>query len=138
MGASPTGESRAGSCLFCFSGSPPSVQTAGGVPFAQTERRWLAPVKPYDPAEMALRGRLGGLKRATLYDGRTVTQKARDTFVASFVDGHECSLCGTIVIPGDLPEAERVRRAKATRRLHFAQLAYRSAVARRKVADDAA
>ena len=88
----------------------------------------------YDPADMALRGRLGGLKRAALYDGLTVTQKARDTFAASFLDGHECSLCGTIVIPVDLPERERTRRAQAARRMHFAQLAYRSAAARRKAA----
>ena len=85
----------------------------------------------------ALRGRLGGLKRATLYDGRTVTQKARDTYAASFLDGHECSMCGTIVIPVDLPAGERLRRAAAARRLHFAQLSYRSAKVR-KVADDAA
>jgi hypothetical protein len=85
-------------------------------------------------ASPALRGRIGGLKRATLYDGKTVTQKARDAFAASFLDGHTCSLCGTIVIPEDLPVPERLRRAAALRKLHFAQLAYRSAAARRKAA----
>lgn len=87
-----------------------------------------------DPGSRALRGRLGGLKRATLYDGLAVTQKARDTYAASFLNGHDCTLCGTIVIPADLPEHERVRRAEAARRLHFAQLAYRSAKARKAAA----
>ncbi|MGI8829270.1 MAG: hypothetical protein ACR2I5_05815 [Candidatus Limnocylindria bacterium] len=79
----------------------------------------------------SLRGRLGGLKRAALYDGKTVTQKARDTFAASFLDGHTCSMCGTIEIPLDLPPTERLRRADAAKRLHMQALAYRSAKARR-------
>lgn len=82
----------------------------------------------------ALRGRIGGLKRASLYDGRAVTQKARETYLASFLNGHECSLCGSIAFPADLSEAERTRRAEAIRKMHFAQLAYRSAVARRRKA----
>ena len=78
------------------------------------------------------RGRLGGLKRAALYDGLVVTQKARDTYRASFLVGHECDLCGTIVIPTDVSDDERERRAKAARRFHYSQIALRSVQVRRE------
>ena len=39
------------------------------------------------------RARLGGLTRAALYDGVTVTAKARETFRASFLEGHSCRVC---------------------------------------------
>ena len=86
---------------------------------------------PGDSASYALRGRLGGLRRAALYDGLAVTTKARAAYAASFLDGHECAMCAPIVIPSDLPEPERLRRAEAARRFHFANLSYRSAKARK-------
>jgi hypothetical protein len=65
---------------------------------------------------------LGGLTRAALYDGRVVTQKARDTFRASFLDGHQCRVCPAIEIPSDLPLAERQRRAEALTLAHYARI----------------
>jgi hypothetical protein len=69
-----------------------------------------------------------------MYDGRAVTAKAREAYAASFLDGHECAMCAPIAIPADLAESERLRRAEAARKLHFANLAYRSAKARRAAA----
>jgi hypothetical protein len=76
----------------------------------------------FDPAEMALRGRIGGLVQKSRHDPRLTTQAARATFLNSFEQ---------LVDPeGKLPEAERQRRAEAARKAHFARMALRSARAR--------
>ena len=71
----------------------------------------------------ALTGRIGGLAKAALYDSRDGTLAARQAFTNSFLVGHTCKVCAPIVIPDDLSEAERIRRADALRRRHFASLA---------------
>jgi hypothetical protein len=68
--------------------------------------------------------RIGGLTRASLYDGKEVTANARAGFLRRFelqVDPE-----------GTLPEAERSRRAEAALRAHMLKLAARSAEARRR------
>jgi hypothetical protein len=66
---------------------------------------------------------LGGLARSAKYDGVEMTAAARSTYRASFIDRVDPDRV--------LPEAERLRRAEAARRLHFARMAYESAKARR-------
>jgi hypothetical protein len=75
-----------------------------------------------------LRARLGGLALAAQRDPREYTSKAREVFRDSFLNAQ----------PPDLPEAERVRRAEASRRLYFTRLAMRSAQARAAQRDTAA
>jgi hypothetical protein len=65
------------------------------------------------------RARLGGLTRAALYDGLTVTAKARATFRESFLTGHTCKVCPPVTIPDDLPQQERQRRADALHSAHY-------------------
>jgi hypothetical protein len=77
----------------------------------------------YDPAEMAMRGRIGAYRLHSKYDPKETTAKARESFLSRFereVDPE-----------GVLPEAERLRRAEAARRAYFSQLAHKSAKARR-------
>lgn len=80
---------------------------------------------------MAARGRLGGLTTAARYGGTAITAPARDTYRRSFLVGHECAVCPPTVLPADLPELERARRAEYLRRAHFGRLAARSAQVRR-------
>ena len=78
----------------------------------------------FDPAEMALRGRIGAYTLHARHDARATTAKARASFLARFereVDPDRV-----------LPEAERLRRAESARRAHFARLALASARARAK------
>ncbi len=73
-------------------------------------------------SQRILRARLAAFTRSSLYDGKTVTAKARETFLASFerkVDPDHL-----------LPAAECARRAEAARRAHFTRLAMKSAKAR--------
>lgn len=77
--------------------------------------------------QRVLRGRIGGLARAAKYDGLTVTQKARDTYAASFLSGHQCAVCPRIDIPSGVSDVERARRAVALKRLHYQRCAARSA-----------
>lgn len=74
---------------------------------------------------MARRGRIGGYVTAAKYDPLSLTAKARRVYRESFRDGHECAACPLVVIPSNLPELERARRAEALRRAHFARLALR-------------
>jgi hypothetical protein len=71
---------------------------------------------------MALRGRIGGLRRAAKYDPLSLTADARQAFLDRFE--REANPDGT------LPEKERRRRAALLRRAHMAGLARRSAIAR--------
>jgi hypothetical protein len=78
----------------------------------------------------AARGRLGGLTTAARYGGLAITQAARDTYRASFLDGHACAVCPLVTIDPELPLPERRVRAERLRRLHFTRLASRSVQAR--------
>ena len=72
----------------------------------------------------SLRGRIGGLALASQQDPKVYTSAARAAFLRTFelqVDPH-----------GELPAAERTRRALAARKLHFSRLSYASAKARRE------
>jgi hypothetical protein len=64
--------------------------------------------------------------RSALYDGREVTEKARSTFLSSFLDAVDPDRV--------LPEGERTRRAEAARRAHFVRLGLKSAKSRAKKA----
>jgi hypothetical protein len=68
------------------------------------------------------RGRMGGLKRSAMYDPVESTKAARAAFLNKFELEADPE--------GQLPPAERARRATALRKLHFSRLAYRSSVAR--------
>ena len=71
------------------------------------------------------RGRLGGLARSAMYDGREMTAKARQAARDRFLEQ---------VDPiGDLRRkdpAEARRRAEAARKLFYTRLAYQSAATR--------
>jgi hypothetical protein len=73
-------------------------------------------------SQRKLRARLAGLTRSSLYDGKTVTAKARQTFLDQFEE--------RVDPDKQLPTAERARRAEAARKAHFTRLAMKSAKAR--------
>jgi hypothetical protein len=78
----------------------------------------------FDPRDLALRGRIGAYRLHASHDPRETTARARAVFRSSFerlVDPH-----------GELPPQERLRRADAARRAHYARLARISATARKK------
>lgn len=75
-------------------------------------------------AEMAMRGRLGGLAKSARHDAVEGTALARQAFLSKFER--------EVDPDGLLPEEERHRRAAAARKLHFANLATASARKRRK------
>jgi len=77
----------------------------------------------FDPADMALRGRIGAFVTHSRHDPRETTKNARATFLARFEE--------EVDPEGTLSEAERTRRAEAARRAYFARLALKSAQARR-------
>ena len=62
----------------------------------------------------AQRGRLGGLTTASRHSPTEITARARAAFLESFTPDDP-----------DLSDAERERRAKAARRLHYVRLAQR-------------
>jgi hypothetical protein len=73
---------------------------------------------PLSPDEAAFRGRIGAYRLHTTHDPRETTAKARETFLSRFER--------EVDPDGELPKAERQRRAEATRRAYFARLAYQS------------
>ena len=78
----------------------------------------------YDPKEMARRGRIGAYRLHATHSPKETTKAAREAFMARFereVDPE-----------GVLPPKERARRAEAARKAYFAQLAHKSAKARRR------
>jgi hypothetical protein len=77
------------------------------------------PRRKFDPAEMALRGRIGAYTLHATHDPRETTAKARATFLARFEKEVDPA--------GVLPEVERLRRAEMARKAHFARLALKSA-----------
>jgi hypothetical protein len=69
-------------------------------------------------------GRLGAYVQHSRHDPRVTTAQAREAFLLRFereVDPH-----------GELPTADRLRRAKAAQRAYFIRLAERSGQARRR------
>ena len=78
----------------------------------------------YDPKEMARRGRIGAYRLHATHSPKETTKAAREAFMARFE--REVDPDGTLV-----PE-ERTRRAEATRKAYFAQLAHKSCKARRR------
>ena len=75
-------------------------------------------------SERAQRGRIGAYVMHAHNDARSTTVAARQAFGRRFLD---------LVDPErSLPEPEPLRRAEAARKAYFVQLAYRSALARRR------
>lgn len=78
----------------------------------------------FDPRDLALRGRIGAYRLHASRDPRETTARARAVFRSSFE---------RLVDPqGKLTVQERLRRAEAARRAHYARLARLSANARKK------
>ena len=78
----------------------------------------------YDPQEMARRGRIGAYRLHSPHSPKETTKAAREAFMARFE--REVDPDGTLS-----PE-ERAWRAEAARKAYFAQLAHKSAKARRR------
>jgi hypothetical protein len=81
-------------------------------------------VSRFNPADMALRGRIGACVTHSRHDSREITANARTAFLGRFL--------AEVDPEGVLPEAERERRAGFARRAHFARLARSSALSRSK------
>ncbi len=69
-----------------------------------------------------LRAKIAAFTLHSKRDGRELTKNARHKFMGRFL----------AEIPADLPEDERLRRAKSAKRAYFARLSLRSVEARRK------
>jgi hypothetical protein len=82
------------------------------------------PSRERDPADLALRGRIGAHLLHARYDSRVLTAPARAAFLASFERAVDPD--------GLLPVDERRRRAAHLRAAHFARLARRRRAARRR------
>ena len=78
----------------------------------------------YDPAEMALTGRIGAHRLHATHDPRETTKNARAAFNQRFLD--------EVDPDGTLSEAERQRRAVHARKAYYQRLALKSAQARAK------
>ena len=78
----------------------------------------------YDPKEMARRGRIGAYRLHATHDPKETTKAAREAFMARFE--------WEVDPDGTLDPEERARRAEAARKAYFAQLAHKSAKARRR------
>ena len=90
----------------------------------QADDRLIYRTLTYDPQEMARRGRIGAYSLHATHDPKETTKAAREAFMARFE--REVDPDGTLS-----PE-ERARRAEAARKAYFAQLARKSAKARRR------
>jgi hypothetical protein len=73
-------------------------------------------------SQRKLRARLAAFTRSSLYDGKDVTAKARQTFLDQFEQ--------QVDPDNQLPKAERARRAEAARKAHFTRLALKSSKTR--------
>ena len=82
-----------------------------------------------DPKRASLLGRLGAHVAHSRHDSKTLTAKARETFLARFEQEVDPDRV--------LPAAERRRRAEHARKAYFARLAGASARARKKKKDAA-
>ena len=88
------------------------------------DKRLIYRTLTYDPKEMARSGRIGAYRLHATHDPKETTKAAREAFMARFE--REVDPDGTLS-----PE-ERARRAEAARKAYFAQLAHKSAKARRR------
>lgn len=75
------------------------------------------------PAERSLRARAAAYRLHSLYDSRDITANARAAFQDRFTK--------QVDPDGVLPETERQRRAECARKAYYADLAAKSARARR-------
>src|SRR5689334_8704006 len=80
--------------------------------------------RTFDPREMRARGKLGAFATLSRHDARDITAAARARFLQKFLD--------EVDPDSSLSPAERERRALFARKRYFAELALRSARARRK------
>jgi hypothetical protein len=78
---------------------------------------------PLTPSERSQRARMAAHTLHSRYDSKRLTQPARDKFEERFLK--------RVDPDGQLPEAERERRAEQARKAYFTALAYKSAKARR-------
>ncbi|MFN0071385.1 MAG: hypothetical protein ACKVVP_07855 [Chloroflexota bacterium] len=72
-----------------------------------------------NPREASLRGRIGAYALHATHDPRETTRAAREQFLSKFER--------EVDPDGVLPEPERLRRAEAAKKAHFARLALASA-----------
>ncbi len=80
---------------------------------------------------MARRGRVGALVTLSRYDGRLITQRAREAFIASFWEQARAEAMGR----GEtITDAEARRRGEFLRRAHYQRLANKSVRARSRAA----
>lgn len=87
-------------------------------------RNPIAVTLEFDPAEMAMRGRIGAHVTHSRHDGRELTAPARQAFLSKFERDVDPE--------GMLSPEERRRRAEHAKKAHFARLARLSAESRRK------
>jgi len=80
--------------------------------------------RTFDPADMAMRGRIGGYTTHSRHSGLETTAAARSAAFQMFLD--EVDPART------LPDDERLRRAQAARSAHMARIARVSALKRKK------
>jgi hypothetical protein len=78
----------------------------------------------FDAEDMRLRGKLGAFATLARHDPRVLTTEARKRFLQRFLD--------EVDPQAELPTEERERRAHYARKRYFAELALKSARARRK------
>jgi hypothetical protein len=81
-------------------------------------------VSPLSPEQRRQRARLGAYAQQAAHDTKLTTAQARQAFEQRFLR--------QVDPEGVLPEAERLRRARAARKAYFAALALRSAITRSK------
>ena len=80
--------------------------------------------RTFDAEDMRLRGRLGAFTTLSRHDPKILTMEARRRFLRRFLD--------EVDPRSELPTEERERRAQYARKRYFAELALKSARARRK------
>lgn len=85
--------------------------------------------------ERSQRARIAALTNvAQQPSGSAMTSVARRRFRDSFLDGHQCDLCGTFTIEPGAPDAERQRRADAAYKLHMTRLSHKARISRARAA----
>ena len=86
------------------------------------------------PAQASLRGRIGAHQLHATHNSTLVTANARQAARRAL----DARLLGEIDPENTLSERERLRRLEHARKAHFARLALKSAVARRRTASNRA
>lgn len=77
----------------------------------------------FDHASMSLRGKIGAYAAHARHGGRAMTAKARKAAWERFLDQVDPNR--------ELPEDERIKRAKSAQSAHMASIQYRSSQARK-------